>query len=268
MPLPETKREIYGRNPLAEVAAQLRFSPILRIEAEPPAEFQEAIRERYPLYRRAAAPGLPAEIPVPLRNLIEGMGSGAIPVQHIFETRDQRSSVTLTRDTLMLKTTAYIRWEAFKEDLNRMRPAFERIYRPEPYARIALRYVDVVRRSILGLRDRAWAELLNPFIGGELSAPEFGESVDATSRQTHCKLDGENVFLVLRTGIALAEPAHAGEIKEKCFLIDSEFHTHGLTEIDHVQRTLDIFNRASGNLFRWAIQPRLREALQPQPLGP
>jgi uncharacterized protein (TIGR04255 family) len=271
MALPETNRELYRRNPLAEVTAQLRFPPILRIEAESPAQFQEGIRDRYPLYRQVMAAGqLPPNVPAPVRNLIQGMGAAAGPLQHLFEAQDRRSSVMLSRESLILKTTEYTRWEAFRAQLDRIRATLEQIYRPTAYSRLDLRYVDIIRRSILGLGDVPWAELLNSAIGGELSAAEFGENIDSASRQLHCNLDGDNCFLTLKTGIALAEPANRGGIKEKCFLIDGDFHTHTdkpPTEINNVTATFDVFNRASGNLFRWAIQPRLRDALEPQPLG-
>jgi uncharacterized protein (TIGR04255 family) len=263
MALPETNRVIYSRNPLAEVTAQLKFPPILRIEAETPAQFQEAIRDGFPLYRQVmAANQLPAELPPQVRNLIQGMGAAVGPIQHVFETQDRKSVVTLSREAMTFKTTTYTQWEVFRQQLESLRATLEQIYRPASYGRLGLRYVDIIRRSILDLDRVPWAELLNASIGGELTAPELGESIDSASAQLHCKLDGENSFVTLRTGIALAEPA-----KEKCFLIDCEFHTHNPTEIANVTSTLDTFNKASGNLFRWAIRDRLRDALQPQPLG-
>jgi uncharacterized protein (TIGR04255 family) len=262
MGLPDTSRVIYSRNPLAEVTAQLRFPPILRIEAESPAQFQDAIRDHYPLYRQVRTGSqLPANIPSSVRNLIEGMGAAAGPIQHLFETQDRKSVVTLSRESVSLKTTSYTRWETFRGQLESLRSALEKIYRPVAYQRLGLRYVDIIRRSILGLENAAWADLLNPSIGGELTAPEFGESIDRASSELHCQLDGDNCFLTLRTSIALAEPA-----KEKCFVIDCDFHTHKLTELANVTATLNGFNRASGNLFRWAVRERLRDALQPQPL--
>jgi uncharacterized protein (TIGR04255 family) len=266
MPLPESNRVVYSCNPLTEVTAQLRFPPILKIEAEAPAQFQDAIRGRYQSYREARPAGqLPAELPPQVRNLIQGMGAAVGPVQHVFETQDRGSSVTLSRDSLTLKTTAYTRWEIYRAELEDARAAFEQIYRPAFYSRLGLRYVDVIRRSILGLNDMPWSELLNAAIGGELSSPEFGESVDSAQRQLHCSLPGEDCFLWLRTGIP-PEPGKVGPPTERCFLIDCDFHTHGQTEINHVTTKLDTFNRASGNLFRWAIRDRLRDALQPQPL--
>ncbi|MGA2498181.1 MAG: TIGR04255 family protein [Tepidisphaeraceae bacterium] len=269
MALPETNREIYHRNPLAEVTVQLRFPPILRIEAEAPAQFQEAIRERYPFYRQAITAGqLPPDLPLPppIRNLIQGMGTPAGPVQHFFETQDRKCSVTLSRESLALKTMTYARWEEFRDQLEAVRVTFEQVYRPASYTRIGLRYVDVIRRSRLGLDGVRWGELLNPWIGGELSAPELDEGVDSAQRQVHCKLEGDDCFLWLRTGFAQAEPPSSGAPKENCFLLDCDFHTHGSTETTNVTVILNTFNRTAGNLFRWAIRDRLRNALQPQPL--
>jgi len=263
MALPNTNRVIYSRNPLAEVTAQLRFPPILRIESESPAQFQDAIRDDYPQYRQVRASSqLPTNIPTSVRNLIQGMGAAAGPIQHLFETQDRKSVVTLSRESVTFKTTSYTHWETFHDQLERLRLALEEIYRPASYQRVSLRYVDIIRRSILGIENVPWADLLNPSIGGELTAPELGESIDKASSELHCQLDGDNCFLTLRTSIALAEPA-----KEKCFLIDCDFHTHKRTELANVTDTLNGFNRDSGNLFRWAIRDRLRDALQPQPLG-
>ena len=267
MSLPQTDRELYRQNPLAEVTVQLRFPPILRIEAETPAEFQERIRGHYPLYRRVMAAGqLPTDLPASVRNLVHSMGAAG-PVQHLFEDQGRKWSVTLSRESLALKTTRYTRWEDFRGRIDFVRAGFEAVYRPASYTRLGLRYVDIVRRSILGLTDVAWSELLKPYLAGELATQELGDSIDSLSRQLHCRLNGENCFLTLKTAIALAEPAMPGASKEKCFLVDSDFHTHGPTELANVANTLNTFNRASGNLFRWAIQPRLRDALGPQPMG-
>ncbi len=262
MVLPNTTRVIYSRNPLAEVTALLRFPPILRIEAESPVQFQDAIRDQYPFYRQVRAGSqLPAGIPSSVRNLIQGMGAAAGQNQHLFETQDRKSIVTLSRESVSFKTTNYTIWETFRDQLERIRSAVEEIYRPVAYQRLGLRYVNIIRRSILDLENMPWADLLIPTIGGELTAPELGESIDKASSELHCQLEGDNCFLTLRTSIAVAEPT-----KEKCFLIDCDFHTHKGTELANVTATLNGFNRSSGNLFRWAIRERLHEALQPQPL--
>ena len=47
------KRVIYKKNPLIEVILQIKFPTILSINSKEPAEFQEAIRQMYPIYQLA-----------------------------------------------------------------------------------------------------------------------------------------------------------------------------------------------------------------------
>ena len=50
MPFPTSDREVYENNPLNEVICQIRYPAILRVAAETPSDFQEAIRDKYPMY--------------------------------------------------------------------------------------------------------------------------------------------------------------------------------------------------------------------------
>jgi uncharacterized protein (TIGR04255 family) len=261
MAFPETTRVIYRKNPLAEVAVQLRFPPILKIDAESPAAFQDVIRLDYPRYSLLPSGNpMPANIPPQIRNLIQSMGIRSGPVRHLFEAEDQKWQVVLNRETLELRTKVYRRWEEFRDRVSKLRVAFEQVYRPTSYSRLDLRYVDVVRRSLVGLAGIPWSELLNPYVAGELSAPELASGIDTVTRELHCRLEGDNCYLTLKSGLARADPE-----REACFLIDSNFHTHERTEIPNVASVLDTFNRTSGRLFRWSIQQRLHDALEPEP---
>lgn len=51
MPFPEVKRVIYKKNPLHQVICQLRFPPILKVDAEIPSIFQEKIRGEFPNFK-------------------------------------------------------------------------------------------------------------------------------------------------------------------------------------------------------------------------
>ena len=63
MPFPDYGRVIYQRNPLIEVICQVRFPPVLRIDVEPPAAFQEAIRDEFEVLSEDA--GIEAPLPIP-----------------------------------------------------------------------------------------------------------------------------------------------------------------------------------------------------------
>jgi uncharacterized protein (TIGR04255 family) len=263
MSFPDSARVIYQKNPLAEVSAELKFPTILKIDSNSPAEFQDLIRADYPTYKRVRGTiAIPSGIPQPVQNIIKGMPIPSGPPQHLFATEDRKWVVSLTRERLGLKTVAYQRWEEFRDRFLALQQHFENIYQPAFYSRVALRYVDIIRRSILGLDGVPWSELLKPYIAAELAIPDLAERIDSASSDLHCSLEGTNCFLTLKTSMAIAEPNN-----EKCFVIDNEFHTHSRTEITDVSKFLDTFNRTSGRLFRWAIEQRLHDALQPTDVG-
>ncbi len=258
MPFPEAHREVYQRNPLAEVVAQLRFAPIVRTEAEPPGGFQDAIRENYPMYRASAA--VPFGMPQPVQRMMQELGAPDGLRQYTFGSNDRNWEVILTRESLVLKTKAYAQWQDFEARLRQVRAGFERAYQPvSSYTSLNLRYVDIIQRSRLGLENQPWSALLTPGIAGELSSPEIGADIDKMTSRLHCRVDEHGSFVTLSTGLILAKDGS----RESSFLIDSDFHTHTETAIPNVDTTFQRFNKHARNLFQWAIQRRLREALQP-----
>ena len=116
-PFPETARVVYQRNPLAEVICQVRFPPVLRIEAELPAAFQERIRQRFPVYRGSESAGMLGGIAVPdeIMQMVRDSFPGVLQKQpQAFASADEKWTVTLAKDFLALATTDYSRWENFR----------------------------------------------------------------------------------------------------------------------------------------------------------
>jgi uncharacterized protein (TIGR04255 family) len=264
MLFPDSPRVIYKTNPLAEVVAEVQFPPILRIDAGGPVEFQEAIRGDYPGYR-LERPNLqvPPAVAQSVNIVVQGMTFQTGPPQHVFQSEDKKWQVVLIRDKLWLKTAEYKRWEDFSQRVRSVRQVFERIYHPASYSRIGLRYVDIIRRSLLNLTGVSWSELLDARIAGPLATQELAGQIDNLTGQFHCRLETDNYFLTVKTAIAVAEP---DKEKEPCFVIDADFHTHKRTEIADVEGIQNAFNRSAGKFFRWAIRDRLHDALRPSPV--
>jgi len=258
MPFPDSKRVIYKRNPLNEVICQVRFPPILRIEAEAPAAFQERVRAEYPLFRELQ-PDLPAgNVPPGIASMVKAMlPNRARTTAYEFAREDGAWSITLSRDALALKTTAYRRWEEFREHLEGLLAALNELYRPNFFLRVGLRYVDVIQRSKLGLKDQPWSELLRPHIAGEFAAPELAGQIEHAARELRVKLAAEGSVMI-RHGIAVEESTN-----EQCFMIDSDFFVERRLEPQHALGLLTDFNRQSGHLFRWCIQDALDRAMEP-----
>lgn len=261
MPFPESPRVIYQKNPLVEVVCQLRFPAILRIAAELPSDFQERIRTIYPNYKqKPVMPVLPAGLPVQVVNAIQQVaGSGQGEFVHEFAAEDETWAATLAPTFLALRTTEYRRWEAFQGRLRDLFVALIELYRPSYFARVGLRYIDVIQRSRLGLLDRPWRDLLEPHIAAELAANGIADDVLHVARQVLVSLKDSQVRI--RHGFSQADPTN-----EQCYMIDSDFFVERRVDKENVLDTLSQFNRMAGRLFRWCIQPPVHDALGAEPV--
>jgi uncharacterized protein (TIGR04255 family) len=262
MAFPETPRVIYERNPLVEVICQLRFPPILRIDSDPPAAFQDTIRDQYPNFREVqpSVPDLPKEI-VKIMGKDFPMRIGNVVYEFI--SSDEQWKISLARDFIALTAYKYERWEQFRNNLSMPLQALVNIYSPAFYTRIGLRYRDVIQRSNLGLVDKKWSELLMPHIAGELSSPNIAENVLHQKHDILIRLqEQENNGLVhLQHGLG-----EEGESGEKIYIIDSDFYSEKKTEKENAIQILDYFNKQAARLFRWCISNSLHDAMGPRPI--
>ncbi len=202
---------------------------------------------------------MPPQIVQMMQAMVGGHGGG---VRHEFVSADGQFTATLTQGSLDLKTKQYQQWEAFRAKLESLHQAVSAVYAPAFYTRVGLKYIDIIRRSLLGIAHEPWSSLLRPEVAGKLTVRTFEDAMDQMKETSHLYLSEPNEFLTLNTGIAFADTNN--QTKEKCFLIDSDFHTHDRTEITDALKKLDSFNRKSGRLFRWCILERLHLALEPQ----
>ena len=255
MPFPESQRVIYGKNPLNNVVCQFRFPPVLKIEAEIPSAFQEAIRAEYPLFgetrpESVLPPEMAKMIPLGLQVRIK---------QYEFQSADQIWKVSLSKDAVALAGSAYRRWEDFRSRFVRVFEALNHIYKPSFLSRTGLRYINLIRRSQLGLADVGWKELIKPYVAPEMDTPISGDLED-TEHILLVRLDQISRVRIYHGIAKVAEPA------EEAYLIDNDFFTDQRVEISDAIERLDRFNRSSGHLFRWCIRNRLHESMEPTPV--
>ena len=114
MQFPETERVIYEKNPLEQVICQLRFPPILRIEANTPAGFQDQIRNIFPQFQEKAefAAILPPElVQILSQEIIQSLRPSHKLYQ--FATTDDSLVVNLASGFVSLTSSSYERWEKF-----------------------------------------------------------------------------------------------------------------------------------------------------------
>jgi uncharacterized protein (TIGR04255 family) len=262
MPFPESPRVTYRRNVLETVICQLRYSPLLRIETELPAQFQEAIRAHYPVLTQLApidsATGFPAE----MLNLVKSMVPVSIGRTYQFSSEDGRWHVTLSKESIALECKGvYTTWEDFMRRFTAPVEALRREYAPPFFSRIGLRYIDIVRRSKLNLQNVPWRDLLNPNIAGELTSPISDDVVEA-AHVLVVKLNEHGDRVRMNHGRMTTQNPD-----EVSYVIDNDFFSEQRTETGNARTKLDELHRESGNCFRWCISRTLHNAMEPQPVA-
>ena len=254
------QRCIYQNNQLAEVICQLRFPEILSIAAKLPVDFQEAIRDEFPVYSTRK------EMPAPR---ISGTpGSLSIEKQepitnYQFASADGVWRVNLTGKFISLACNRYTSWEAFAKKLDKPLVAFIKTYKPAYFDRVGLRYVNFFSRQALDLEGTPFSQLFSPCYLGPL-----GEEDVLENAVTRSSIDAE---LNLRAGCRAKIHAGPGLVKhggqtdnEVKFIFDQDLFMAGNIPVNASVGALQTLHAQAGPIFRGAITEKLHEALEPQ----
>ena len=171
--LPDYDQVIFSDSPLEEVVCQIRFHPILRIGIAAPADFQDLIREHYPVFgqEQGLQVGVAGEQPFVAANQ---------PAWQ-FKTQDEKWVVSLTTNFLALKTTDYHDFEGFSSRFTPIVKALEDLYSPPIYTRVGLRYVNRIMIPRSGEhKDRVrWELFLNDLLSGPYADPVLDDGIAA-----------------------------------------------------------------------------------------
>ena len=255
-----TQRCIYQSNQLAEVICQLRFPEILSIAAKLPVDFQEAIRDEFPVYstrKEMPAPritGTPGNLSIEKQEPI---------INYQFASADGVWRVNLTGKFISLACTQYTCWEDFAKKLDKPLVAFIKTYKPAYFERVGLRYVNFISRRALGLEDVPFSALFSPCYLGPL-----GEEDVAENAVTRSSVDAE---LSLRAGCKVKIHAGPGLVKrggqadqEVKFIFDQDLFMAGNIPVNTSVGALQTLHAQAFSVFRGAITEQLHDALDPR----
>lgn len=258
MIFPRSERVLFEKRPLKEVICQLRFPPILEIASEKPAQFQNKIRDTYPLYEVEQA-----SFPKELAEFAAQIPIGALPSTptHKFISEDGSRFLSLNPEFVAFSDSAYRRWEAFQEQITTARQTLEEVYRPAFYSRIGLRYQNVIDKIGLGLGNVPWGELVRPPVGGLLGS-DMGSYVVSNKTVASISLESEIPGAIATVRHGVGRTADEKEV----YFVDLDCFTTERRKGPDVDDILRRFNRLCGDFFRWAITPRLSDALDPRKL--
>ena len=262
MPFPTSERVQYQHNPLRTVVCQLRFPTILKVETSLPADFQEEIRKAYPQFQeRPVLPG--TQIPAEFEGIIPAEIQQFLPQggRHFdFASVDGKETITLSKDFLSLTTTDYGEWEEFVADFKGPLNALIQIYKPAFFARTGLRYQNLILRSEINQQGASWSELINPRLAGILADHHVGPHVIDCMQVANIRLRDGMGIVRIQHGLGMEENR-----KEPAYVIDSDFYIDQPQEVGNALDILGQLHQQAGHSFRWAIEPRLHDAMEPIP---
>ena len=253
----QTKRVIYEKNPLIEVILQVKFPTILSINAKEPAEFQDSIREEYPIYQLAVENEQEINIAIGGDNLLPSIIQRQQHKNHNFISEDGQYKINLTSGFISLSTVNYTRWEDMLSHFLTPFNTFLKIYKPPFFERIGLRYIDAFSREKLGIQKKLWTDLIQPTWLGAISTVEESRIVSS----------GLDVEYLLDDGISRVK-VHAGlgtvnNSAERVFIIDSDFIHIKNVKIEEFNVIAEYLHENSGKFIRSAITDTLHQAMIP-----
>lgn len=161
MTFPDSPRVLFRKRPLDEVICQIRFPPILRIEAEAPSNFQDRIRHDYPNYsKQVHTPPIPQEL-MPLVGVL-GVSTSVL---HQFADEEHDWTATMSKDFVALTAKDYADWKTFEARLVTLVDTFTDVYQPSYFTRVGLQYCVRQRHSSqrIAARRRTMVRIASAF---------------------------------------------------------------------------------------------------------
>ena len=256
----QAKRVIYQKNPLIEVILQIKFPTILSINAKDPVDFQDAIRQEYPIYQLAVENEQEINLAIGGDSVLPSIVQKQQHKNHHFISEDGQYKVNLTSGFISLSTLNYTRWEDMLAHFETPLRKFLEIYNPPFFERIGLRYIDAFSREKLGVREKPWSDLIQPAWLGAISS--IGET-----RVIGCGLDVE---YYLDDGVSRVK-VHAGlgnvnNAPETVFIVDSDFIHIKNEKVEEFDTIVNYLHDNSGMFIRSVITDTLHAAMIPEEL--
>lgn len=249
----------YRHNQLADVICQLRFPEILTINANPPANFQEAIRAEFPVYSTSLEANAPKISGVPGNLQIQNQPA---TTNYQFTTADGIWRVNLTSKFIALACSRYTNWEMFAKKLDKPLAAFIGIYKPAYFERIGLRYLNFISREALDLESHPFRELIKPNYLGLLNDNEITEKMSIRNGVDAEISLPDSVHLKIHAGPGLVKQ-NGQQQKEIKFIFDQDLYIAGSVPVNHSANVLETLHSHAFPVFRNAITELLHEAMEP-----
>ena len=241
MPIPESPREKFENNPLAEVGYEITISPLLELENQKPAGLQESIAEKYPYYSRG---------------YVEGERGSDLLEVHDFISQDRFWKFSVSSRFVRLSTTDYEDRDQFRSRLEPLLTEFVQHYDRSRTLGSVLYYRDVLDRDVLDLVGYDWAELLNPVFAGELASKHVREEeVMDFQRKITLAADAIDGTAQIDHGLRSVDD------EQTVYVFNTYLKNESEGTFAELMGDLEEYHDLGGHIFRWAISDVLHDAL-------
>lgn len=250
--LEDQPRVIFERNPLKVVVAQVRFPPIFSLEHPGGvAVLQDAIRSEFPM---AEPRGQQVTVSISPAGL--GAPSGQ-PGPWRFHSADGQWIAAVAPDFVSLETTAYERFETFRDRARSLFQAAASTLSIARRERLGLRYVDeITHPEAVLVAD--WHKFLHPELIGVAGGEQLKDHVVQALQQISLEL-GEGK-MAIRHGYVRQAQAGSTYVLD----IDAYDDSPGVFDADGIIEQMTLFKRWCWNFFRKSITDELAAYLRPK----
>lgn len=245
----------YQRNFLSRVIFQLKYDPILTLEAESPAKFQERITSIYP--------GLVTKKKIEVQaNIKDGKLTTQLTKERQvweFQAADKKRSLAISADEFSLVYSEYKDKSQIIDDLHNTWPVFQALYNANSLSRVGLRYINKI--SIPDGNPLEWTNIVNEDVRTSTFISCAAGTNYKLSRSLHEVHWVESDHrIALRYGIH--NPDFPNPIAKREFLIDIDCVSIGEIRADDAEKCLVSFNTSAESFFEKCIGDTLRERMR------
>lgn len=245
--LEHVDHQVFARNPLALVIAQVRFHPILQVPNRI-ADFQDRVRGRFPLYQQRVAHN------IEIRDVASGVRVQQEP-QFVFQAPDDAVTLFLSTTALGLESRNHKDRGSFQEDVRIALDALQGVFGGVAPTRVGLRYVNAIHREQIGRdldREVSWEDLVTDGFLRVPGGPSLGDDTHFSGEVTSGVESGGR--LTLRYGLIAAPGGKPAE-----FRLDLDRYMDQGIEETALPSILDSFAGDIFSLFLSSVGPALAE---------
>lgn len=260
MLFPEHKRNIYNKTTLQNVSIEFRYSPLLKIDIDSPAQFQEIIMRVFPRMEEKIQRNHFLDLNLQVINPdvpISAQSTLSTAKIWVFKTTDGKTSTSLTKNSLVISTTDYDCWENFQEKIKISLVALNTCYPEISFTRLGLRYINVFSKKNLGIPLRkTWGRLINPVFLGLLATPYRDHTIGYQNIQDIDYKENNAKARIVSSAVNSPD-----DMKSQSIMLDSDFYMNGAIERNEIWDKANYLHEQSRSLIEYVIKDDLREVM-------